>query len=79
MARTSCRMEEGRCTFKILTGKRIGKRPLGKLKYRWEDDIRMDPKEIAVSTGNWIDSAENTGYWTVLVNVALNLQDSHSM
>ena len=39
------RMEEGRSTFNILTGKPIVKRPLGKPRYRWEDNIRMDLKK----------------------------------
>ena len=40
------RMEEGRSAFKILTGKPTGKRPLGRLRRRWEDNIRMDLKEM---------------------------------
>ena len=39
-------MEEGRSAFKILTGKPIGKRPLGRPWRRWEDNIRMEIKEI---------------------------------
>ena len=46
------RMEEGRSAFKILTGKTTGKRPLGRHRRRWEDNIRMGLKEIEyVSTG----------------------------
>jgi hypothetical protein len=40
------RMEQGRSVFKILTGKPIGKRPLGRLRRRWDDRIRMDLEEI---------------------------------
>ena len=40
------RMEEGRSAFKILTGKLTGKRPLGRPRRRWEDNIRMDLEEI---------------------------------
>ena len=40
------RMEEGRSEFKILTGKPTGKRPLGRPRRRWEDNIRMDAKQI---------------------------------
>ena len=40
------RMEEGRSTFKILTGKPAGKKPLGRPSRRWEDNIRMDLEEI---------------------------------
>ena len=51
------RMEEGRSAFKILTGKPTGKRPSGRPKRRWEDNIRMDHEEIGISTGNCVDSA----------------------
>ena len=36
------RMEEGRSSFKILTGKSTGKRPLGRPRHRWDDNVRMD-------------------------------------
>ena len=49
------RMEEDRSSFKILTGKPIGKRPLGRPRSRWEDNIRMDLKEIGINTRNWVD------------------------
>ena len=45
-------MEEARSTFKILTGKSTGKRPLGRLRRRCEDNIRMDLEEIGISAGN---------------------------
>ena len=45
-------MEEGRSAFKILTGKRTRKRPLGRPKHRWENNIRMDLEEIAINTRN---------------------------
>ena len=47
------RMEEGRSVFKILRGKPTGKRPLE----IWEDNIRMNIKEISINTRNWVDSA----------------------
>ena len=43
------RMEEGRSTFIILAGIPTGKRPLGRPKHRWEDNIRMNLKEIGIS------------------------------
>ena len=49
------RMEEGRSGFKILTGKPTGKRPLGRSRRRWEDNIRMEIEEIGVNAGNWVD------------------------
>ena len=44
------RMEEGRRAFKILTVKPAGKRSLGRPRRRWEDNIRMDPKEIGINS-----------------------------
>ena len=46
------RMEEGRSAFKILTGKHTVKRLLGKSGRRWEDNIRMNLKEIGINTRN---------------------------
>ena len=68
------RMEEGRSAFKMLTGKPTGKRPLGRPRRIWEDDIRMDFEEISINAGNWVDSAQDRNYRRALVNVALNLR-----
>ena len=65
------RMEEGRSAFKILTGKPTRKRPLERHMRRWEDNIRMDLKEIGINAGNWVDSAQDRNYWRALVNAAL--------
>ena len=46
------RIVEGRSAFKILTGKPTGQRPLGRPRRRWEDNIRMDLKEIGINTRN---------------------------
>ena len=67
------RMEEGRSAFKILTGKPTGKRPLGRPRCRWEDNIRMDLEEIGINAGNWVDLAQDRVYWRAIVNAALNL------
>ena len=64
------RMEEGRNTFKIL----IGKIPIGRPRRRWENNIRMDLKEVDISTKNWVDSAQDGDYWRALVNAALNFR-----
>ena len=66
------RMEEGRSTFKILTGKPTGKRPLGRPRRRWEDNIRMDLEEIGINAGNCVDSAQDRNYWRALVNAAFH-------
>ena len=67
------RIEEGRNAFNILTGKPTGKRPLGRPRRRWEDNIKMDLEEIGINAGNWVDSAQDRDYWRALVNAALNL------
>ena len=67
-------MEEGRSAFKILTGTRTGKRPFGKPRRRWEDNIRMILKEMVIDTRNWVDSAQDRDYWKILVNAGLNLR-----
>jgi Phosphate-selective porin len=59
-------LEEGRRAFKLLTGTATRKRPLGRPRCRWEDNIRMDLKEININMRNWVDSA--------LVKKALNLR-----
>ena len=52
------RMEEGRIAFKNVSSNPTGKRPLGRLRSRWENNITMDLKEISIITRNWVDSAE---------------------
>jgi hypothetical protein len=67
------RMDETRSAFKILAGKPTGKRPLGRPRHRWEDNIRMDLKEIGINTRSLVDLVQDKDYWRVLVNVALSL------
>ena len=59
--------------FAVLTGKRRGKRPLGRSKGRWEDNVRIDLKGIADNTKDWVDTIQDRDYWRALVNAALNL------
>ena len=59
-------MEEGRSAFKI-------SRP------RWQNNIRMDPKETGINMRNWVGSAQDKDYWRALVNVALNLCVPYNM
>ena len=51
-------MEENRSVFKILTDIPTEKMLLGRTRHRWEDNIRMDLKEIGINTRNWVDSTE---------------------
>ena len=74
MADHLARMEDGRSAFKLLSGNSTEKRPLGRPRRRWEDNVRIDFKEIDIITRNWIDSAQVSDYLRVLVNAALNLR-----
>ena len=67
-------MQEVWSAFNILTDKPTGKRPLGRPRLRWEDNIRMDLEEIGINAGNWVDSARDRNYSRALVNAALNLR-----
>ena len=68
------RMEEGRGVLKILTGTPTGKRPLGRPRRRWEDNIRMDLKKIGINTRNWVDLVQVRDCWRALVHAALSLR-----
>ena len=65
-------MEVCRSTFEILKGTHTGKRPLGRPRRRWKDNIIMDLKVIGVNAKSWIDSAQDKGYWRALVNATNN-------
>jgi hypothetical protein len=61
------------CT-KYLMGKPEGKRPLGRLRHRWEDGIRIEPREIGYRGVKWFQLAQNRDWWQDLVNMLMNLQ-----
>jgi hypothetical protein len=68
------RMGEKRNACRILVGKPEGKRPLGRPKCRWVDNIRMDLGEIGWGGVDWIDVAQDKDKWSALLNMALNLR-----
>ena len=74
MDRTCSQNGEGRCAFKILTGKPTGKGPLGRPRRRWEDNIGMDFEVIGINAGIWVDSPQDRDYWRALVNATLNFR-----
>jgi hypothetical protein len=59
--------------YKILVGKPEGKKPLRRPRRRWEDNIRMDVREIGRGGMDWIDLAEDRDRWRALVNTVMNL------
>jgi hypothetical protein len=59
---------------KVLEGKPEGKRPLGRPRCRWEDNIRMDLQEVGCAGMDWIGLAQDRDRWWVLVNAVMNLR-----
>jgi hypothetical protein len=68
------RMGEKRNVYRLLTGKPEGKRPLGRPRHRWIDNIKMDLSEIGVNVVEWIGLAQDRYRWRALVNSVMNLQ-----
>jgi len=66
--------EEINSAFKILTGKPVEKKSLGRPRLRSDDNITVDLKNIGVNTRNWVDSAQDRDYSRALLNVTLNLR-----
>jgi hypothetical protein len=68
------RMGEGRDVYRVLVGRPKGKRPLGRPRHRWEDNIKMDLREIRIDEVNWIQLAQDRVQWRAFVNTVMNLQ-----
>jgi hypothetical protein len=68
------RMGEKRGVYRVLVGRSEGKRPLGRPRRRWEDDIKMDLREIGIDRANWISLAEDRVQWRAFVNTVMNLR-----
>jgi hypothetical protein len=66
-------MGEKRNAYRILVGKQEGRRPLGRPRRRWLDNINMDLREIGWDGVDWIDVAQNRDEWRALVITVLNL------
>jgi hypothetical protein len=64
---------EKRNAYRIFVVKPEGKRALGRPRRRWEDNIVMDLREIGWGGMDWIDLAQDTDQWRVLVNTVMNL------
>jgi len=67
-------MGERRGVYRVLVGKSVGKRPLGRLRRRWEDNIKMDPQEVGCGAMDWIELAQDRDRWQALVNAVMNLR-----
>jgi hypothetical protein len=76
--RHAVQMGETRNSFKILVGKPEGKRPLGSLRCRWVDNIKMDLREAEWDGVDWIDLAQDRDQWRALVKMVMNLWVSYN-
>jgi hypothetical protein len=68
------RMEEGRGVYSVSVGRPEGKRPLGRPRRRWENNIKMDLREIGIDEANWIQLAQDRVQWRACVNTVMKLR-----
>ena len=68
------RMEEGRGVHKVLVGKPEGKKPLGRPRRRWEDNIKMDLEEVRRGCGDWMELPQDRDRWRALVTAVMNFR-----
>jgi hypothetical protein len=67
-------MGEEREVHRVLVGKPEGKRPLGRPRRRWEDNIKMDVQEVGGGSGDWMELAQDRDGWRALVSTVKNLR-----
>ena len=72
-ARHVARMGKGRGVHRVLVGKPEGKRPLGRPRRRWDDNIKLDLREVG-GGGDWMELVQNRDRWRALVNTVMNLR-----
>ena len=65
---------EGRGVLRVLVGKPEGKRPLGRLRLRWENNIKMDLQEVGGGCRDWMEFAQGRDRWRALVGTVRNLR-----
>ena len=58
----------------VMVGKPEGKRPIGRPRRRWEDNIKMDFQEVGCGCVEWIELAQDEGRWRALVTAVMNLR-----
>jgi transcription termination factor 2 len=67
-------MGEGRGAYRVLVGRSEGRRPLGRPRRRWKNNIKMDLQEVGWGGMDWINMAQDRDKWRALVSVVMNLR-----
>jgi len=67
-------MGERRGVYRVLVRKPEGKKPIGRPRPKWEDNIKMDLKEVECESMEWIELAQHRDRWWALVNAVMNIQ-----
>jgi hypothetical protein len=70
------RIGEDRVVHRVLVGKPEGKRPLRRLRRRWDDNIKMDLQEVGEGGGDWMELAQDRDRWRALVGTVRNFRVS---
>jgi len=70
----AARMWEGRGVHRILVGKPEGKRPMGRPRRRWEDNIKTDLQEVGGGFPDWMELAQDRDMWRALVSTVMNFR-----
>jgi hypothetical protein len=68
------RVGERTAVYRVLVGKPEGKRPLGRPRHRWEDNIKLDLLEVECGGMDWIELAQDRYSWRALMNAVMNLR-----
>jgi hypothetical protein len=76
VGRTCGTLEKGRGVYRVLVGRAEVKRPLGGPRHRWNNNIKLDLREIVIDGVNWIRLAQDRVQWRTFVNMVMNLRVS---
>ena len=73
------RMEEGRGVHRVFVGKPEGKKPVGRPRRRWENNIKIGLEEVGMGCGDWMELAQDRDSWQALVSTVMNFRVPQSV